>query len=113
MRAARPRNTRSDQPPLGQASGQPSIIRGDAGDPQSDELATPGARRHQYRGLTTAYIPSPTNLVGLAVTWVVAIILLPAGAAVGGPPPPPPGRNAAGWGALFLLVSARGVVGPV
>src|SRR5258705_8062664 len=105
MRAARPRDTRSDQPPLGQAFGQPSIIRGDAGDPQSDELATPGARRHQYWGLTTAYVPSPTNLVGLAVTWVVAIILLPAGAAAPPPPPPPPRPNCPRWGEPFLPFS--------
>ena len=50
--------------------------------------------------------------MGLAVTWVVAIILLPAGAAVVGPRMPPEVQIGAGWGALCLLLTAWGVLVP-
>src|SRR5439155_7704147 len=83
-----------------------------AGDSKSDAGASRGARRQQYSGLTTAYIPNPAALVGLAVTWVVAVILLPAGAAVVGPRMPPEVQIAAGWGALCLLFTAWGVLVP-
>ena len=62
--------------------------------------------------MTTAYIPSPTDLVGLAVTWVVAIVLLPAGAAVVGSRMPPEVQIGAGWGTLCLLFTAWGVLVP-
>jgi hypothetical protein len=63
-------------------------------------------------GLTTAYLPNPAELVGLAVTWVAAIILLPAGAAVVGSRMPPEVQISAGWGALCLLLTAWGVLIP-
>jgi hypothetical protein len=63
-------------------------------------------------GLTTAYLPNPADLVGLVVTWVVAIILLPAGATVVGPRLPPEVQIAAGWGLLCLLLTAWGVLVP-
>jgi hypothetical protein len=64
-------------------------------------------------GLTTAYLPNPADLVGLAVTWVVAIILLPAGAAVVGSRMPPEVQISAGWGLLCLLLTAWGVLVPI
>jgi len=63
--------------------------------------------------LTTEYLPHPADLVGLAVTWVVAIILLPAGAAFAGPRMPPEVQIVAGWGALCLLLTAWGVLVPL
>ena len=54
---ARPSRSRPDQPAPGQASGEPGIIRGDAGDPQSDALASPGAHRQQYRGFDDGVHP--------------------------------------------------------
>ena len=63
--------------------------------------------------MTTAYLPNPADLVGLAITWVVAIILLPAGAAVAGSRMPPEVQISAGWGALCLLLTAWGVLVPV
>jgi hypothetical protein len=63
-------------------------------------------------GLTTAYLPNPADLVGLVITWVVAIILLPAGAAVVGPRMPPELQIGAGWGLVCLLLTAWGVLVP-
>ena len=62
--------------------------------------------------MTTAYLPNPADLVGLLVTWVVAIILLPGGAAVVGPRMPPEVQIGAGWGLLCLLLTAWGVLVP-
>jgi hypothetical protein len=63
-------------------------------------------------GLTTAYLPNPADLVGLVVTWVVAIILLAAGATVVGPRMPPEVQIGAGWGLVCLLLTAWGVLVP-
>ena len=63
--------------------------------------------------MTTAYLPNPADLVGLAITWVVAIILLPAGAAVAGSRMPPEVQISAGWGALCLLLTCWGVFIPL
>jgi hypothetical protein len=63
-------------------------------------------------GLTTAYLPNPADLVGLAVTWVLAIILLAAGATVAGPRTPPEVQIGAGWGLACLVLTAWGVLVP-
>jgi hypothetical protein len=61
----------------------------------------------------TDYLPNPADLVGLAVTWVVAVILLPAGAALAGPRMPPEVQIVAGWGAFCLLLTVWGVLVPL
>src|SRR5207253_2179925 len=87
-------------------------IRGDAGDPRYDACFRRGTYRQQYVGLTTAYIPDLTDLVGLTITWVVAIILLMAGALAVGQRMPPEVQIGAGWGALCLLLTTWGVLVP-
>ena len=62
--------------------------------------------------MTTAYLPSPADLVGLAVTWVLAIMLLAAGATVVGPRTPPEVQIGAGWGLACLVLTAWGVLVP-
>jgi hypothetical protein len=62
--------------------------------------------------LTTAYLPNPADLLGPVVTWIVALILLPAGAVVVGPRITPELQVGAGWGLLCLLLTAWGVLVP-
>jgi hypothetical protein len=59
------------------------------------------------------YLPSPTDLGGLATTWLVAVILMLAGAAIVGRRPPPELQIGAGWGALCLLLTVWGVLTPL
>jgi hypothetical protein len=62
--------------------------------------------------LTTAYLPHPGDLLGLAITWCVAVVLMLAGAIVVGRRLPPEIHIGAGWGALCLLLTAWGVLVP-
>ncbi len=63
-------------------------------------------------GLTTAYIPGLRDIIGLVITWAVAVILLSAGAALIGSRMPPEVQIGAGWGALCLLLTAWGTFVP-
>jgi hypothetical protein len=58
------------------------------------------------------YLPSPTDLGGLATTWLVAVILMLAGAVLVGRRQPPEVQIGAGWGALCLLLTVWGVLTP-
>ncbi|MBV8131385.1 MAG: hypothetical protein JO282_02575, partial [Alphaproteobacteria bacterium] len=59
------------------------------------------------------YLPHPADLVGLAVTWLVAVILVLAGAMVVGRRMPPEIQIGIGWGLLCLVLTAWGVVVPL
>jgi hypothetical protein len=61
----------------------------------------------------TEYLPDFADLVGLAATWLVAIILMFAGAALTGRRAPPEVQIGAGWGALCVLLTVWGVLVPL
>jgi hypothetical protein len=63
-------------------------------------------------GLTNEYLLHPADLVGLAVTWCIAIILMLAGAMFVGRRMPPEVQIGAGWGVLCVLLTAWGVLVP-
>jgi len=63
--------------------------------------------------VTTEYLPHPADLVGVATTWGIAVILLLAGAGLVGRRMPPEVQIGAGWGALCLVLTAWGVLVPL
>jgi hypothetical protein len=62
--------------------------------------------------LTAEYLPQAADLVGLAVTWLVAVILMLAGATVAGRRTPPEIQIGIGWGALCIVLTVWGVLVP-
>ena len=63
--------------------------------------------------MITQYLPQPTDLVGLAVTWFVAVILMLAGAMFVGRRMPPEIQIGVGWGVLCLVLTVWGVLIPL
>jgi hypothetical protein len=63
--------------------------------------------------LTTEYLPELADLVELAATWCVAVILMLAGAALVGRRLPPEIQIGIGWGALCLVLTVWGVLVPI
>ncbi|MBO0738914.1 MAG: hypothetical protein J2P48_20500, partial [Alphaproteobacteria bacterium] len=63
--------------------------------------------------MITQYLPQPADLVGLVVTWCVAVVLMLAGAVFVGRRMPPEVQIGAGWGVLCLLLTTWGVLVPV
>jgi hypothetical protein len=61
----------------------------------------------------TRYLPDLADLVGLATTWLVAIILILGGATLIGRRAPPEVQIGAGWGALCVLLTVWGVLVPL
>ena len=59
------------------------------------------------------YLPDLADLVGLATTWLVAIILMLAGAALIGQRTPPEVQIGVGWGALCVLLTVWSVLVPL
>jgi hypothetical protein len=62
--------------------------------------------------LTAEYLPQAADLAGLAVTWLVAVILMLAGAMVAGRRTPPEIQIGIGWGALCIVLTVWGVLVP-
>ena len=62
--------------------------------------------------MTAEYLPQAADLVGLAVTWLVAVILMLAGAMVTGRRTPPEIQIGIGWGALCIVLTVWGVFVP-
>jgi hypothetical protein len=60
--------------------------------------------------LTTDYLPHLADLLDLATTWCIAVILMLAGAALVGRRMPPEIQIGVGWGALCLVLSIWGVM---
>jgi hypothetical protein len=71
-----------------------------------------GSHHHQCLRLTTAYLPQAADLIGVAVTWLTAIILMLAGAMVVGRRMPPEIQIGIGWGALCIVLTVWGVLVP-
>jgi hypothetical protein len=63
--------------------------------------------------LPIEYLPHPADLVGLATTWLVAVLLMLAGTVFVGRGVPPEVQIGAGWGVLCLLLTAWGVLVPL
>ena len=63
--------------------------------------------------MTTEYLPDPADLVGLATTWLVAVVLMLAGAVFVGRRIPPELQIGAGWGVLCLLLTVWGALVPL
>ena len=63
--------------------------------------------------MTADYLPQAADLVGLAVTWLVAVILMLAGAMIAGRRTPPEIQIGSGWGALCLVLTVWGVMVPL
>ena len=63
--------------------------------------------------MITEYFPHPADLVSLAVTWAVAVILMLAGATLVGRRMPPEIQLGIGWGALCLVLTLWGVLVPL
>ncbi|HEX4153422.1 MAG TPA: hypothetical protein VHY75_14540, partial [Steroidobacteraceae bacterium] len=61
----------------------------------------------------TRYLPDLADLVGLATTWLLAIILILGGATLIGRRAPPEVQIGAGWGALCVLLTVWGVLVPL
>jgi hypothetical protein len=59
------------------------------------------------------YLPTATDLGGLATTWLVAVILMLAGGALVGRRLPPEVQIGAGWGGLCLLLTVWGALTPL
>jgi hypothetical protein len=64
-------------------------------------------------GLLAQYLPYPGDLVGLATTWLVTLVLMLAGSVFVGRRMPPEVQIGAGWGVLCLLLTAWGVLVPL
>ena len=62
--------------------------------------------------MTTDYLPHLADLLDLATTWCIAVILMLAGAALVGRRMPPEIQIGVGWGALCLVLSIWGVMVP-
>ena len=60
--------------------------------------------------MTTEYLPHLADLLDLATTWCVAVILMLAGSALVGRRIPPEIQIGVGWGALCLVLSVWGVM---
>ena len=78
-------------------------------------LQLPGLGRtdSNYLALTTDYLPHPRDLVGLATTWCLAVILMLAGAMFVGRRILPEVQIVSGWGVLCLVLTIWGVLVPV
>jgi hypothetical protein len=63
--------------------------------------------------LTTAYLPHAADLIGVAVTWLTAVILMLAGAMVVGRRMPPEIQIGIGWGSLSIVLTVWGVLVPL
>ena len=63
--------------------------------------------------MTTEYLPHPADLLDLATTWCIAVILMLAGAAFVGRRMPPEIQIGIGWGALCLVLTVWGVLVPL
>jgi hypothetical protein len=63
--------------------------------------------------LITQYLPDPADLVGLAVTWLVAVSLMLAGALFVGRRMPPEIQIGIGWGVLCVVLTVWGVLVPL
>jgi hypothetical protein len=63
--------------------------------------------------LTAEYLPHLPDLLDLATTWCIAVILMLAGAALVGRRMPPEIQIGIGWGALCLVLSIWGVMVPL
>ena len=63
--------------------------------------------------MITEYFPHPADLVSLAVTWLVAVMLMLAGAMIVGRRMPPEIQIGIGWGALCLVLTVWGVLVPL
>ena len=59
------------------------------------------------------YLPHPADLVGLAVTWLIAVVLLLAGAMVAGRRMPFELQIGIGWGLLCVVLTLWGVLVPL
>jgi hypothetical protein len=64
-------------------------------------------------GLLAQYLPHPGDLVGLATTWLVALVLMLAGSVFVGRRMPPEVQIGAGWGVLCLLLTVWAVLVPL
>ncbi len=64
-------------------------------------------------GLLAQYLPRPGDLVGLATTWLVALVLMLAGSVFVGRRMPPEVQIGAGWGVLCLLLTVWAVLVPL
>src|SRR5262249_44573731 len=95
----------------GRSSGRPGIY---AVGRLFEAVATsyPRHDHHQCLRLTAEYLPQATDLIGLAVTWLVAVILMLAGALVAGRRTPPEIQIGIGWGALCIVLTVWGVLVP-
>jgi len=62
--------------------------------------------------LITEYLPHPADLAGLAVTWLIAVILMLAGAMVARRRMPPEIQIGTGWGVLCIVLTVWGVLVP-
>ena len=62
--------------------------------------------------MITEYLPHPADLAGLAVTWLIAVILMLAGAMVAGRRMPPEIQIGTGWGVLCIVLTVWGVLVP-
>ena len=60
--------------------------------------------------MTTEYLPHLADLLDLATTWCVAVILILAGSALVGRRIPPEIQIGVGWGAFCLVLSVWGVM---
>src|SRR6516165_12271692 len=76
-------------------------------------MSQPRLGQQQYSRLIADYLPHPADLVSLAVTWLVAVVLMLAGAMVAGRRMPPELQIGVGWGALCLLLTVWGVLVPL
>jgi hypothetical protein len=63
--------------------------------------------------LITEYLPHPADLISLAVTWLVAVMLMLAGAMIVGRRMPPEIQIGIGWGALCLVLTVWGALVPL
>jgi hypothetical protein len=63
--------------------------------------------------LIAEYLPDPADLVGLAVTWLITVVLLLAGAMVAGRRMPFELQIGIGWGLLCVVLTLWGVLVPL
>jgi hypothetical protein len=63
--------------------------------------------------LIAQYLPEPADLVSLAVTWSVAVVLMLAGTMLAGRRMPPEIQIGIGWGALCLVLTLWAVLVPL
>jgi hypothetical protein len=63
--------------------------------------------------MSAAYLPHPGDLIDVAITWGIGLVLTCAGTALVGRRSGPEYRMLAGWGALCVALTAWGVLLPV